>query len=152
VALALQAGGAWNTEVPQRDAGHNRNFQYYAQGIVNVALADRVSLGVVPSLLRNYAILSEESETQLSVGLYGRVRATRVTSALVEWNMSESGFNYAHDAFSVGLELETGGHFFKLIATNSTTLSMSQYLPGTNDSGAPRNWRLGFLITRLLKI
>ncbi len=152
LAAAVQIGGAWNTEVPERDAGNSRNFQYFAQFIVNTALFDRLSIGVVPSFLHNYAILSENAEEAFTVGLYSRFRVTSIMSLLAEWNVSDRTYTYSHDAVSFGFELETGGHFFKMVATNSTALNLSQYLPGTNEPADPKNWLFGFLITRLLKI
>ncbi|MBU2652561.1 MAG: hypothetical protein KKA81_16675 [Bacteroidetes bacterium] len=152
LAAAIQVGGAWNTEVPQRDAGHSRNFQYYAQLILNASFFDRLSLGVVPSFSHNYDIMSESAENEITVGLYSRFRTTRIMSLLVEWNAAESSYSYEYDAVSFGFEMETGGHFFKMVASNSTTLNLSQYLPGTAESADPKNWHFGFLITRLLKI
>jgi hypothetical protein len=147
---ALLAGAAWNTEYPGRDAGHNLNFQYFGQIIFNVLATKRLALGVVPSYLYNAVPESDEAEHAVTVGLYGQVYLSTLLSVIAEWNITEAGYYYKHDAAALGIELETGGHFFKIVVTNSTSLNLSQYLIGTNDEFKPDNWRIGFLITRLL--
>jgi hypothetical protein len=49
---------------------------------------------------------------------------------------------------AVGFELETGGHFFKMMVTNSVYLNPSTYLAGSDFPAADDQWRLGFIITR----
>lgn len=152
VSLALQGGASWNTEVAGRKAGHNRNFQFFGQVVVNALLGQKLAVGVVPSLLDNYAITSEERERMLTLGWYAQYRVTPVLKLIAEWNIAEAGFHYPHDAISTGFVLETGGHFFKVYATNTTSVATTLYLPGTNESADPENWHLGFTITRLLKL
>ena len=57
-----------------------------------------------------------------------------------------------HDAGALGIELETGGHFFKIVVTNSIRLNQAQYLAGAFSPFEPGEWRLGFNITRLLTL
>jgi len=82
--------------------------------------------------------------------LYGQYYVSSLMSLMVEWNVIEPGYYVKYDALAFGLELETGGHFFKLVFTNSTQLNTAPYLPGSVHSADPREWRFGFNITRLL--
>jgi len=106
---------------------------------------------VVPSYLYNSIPQSEDVEHTLTLGLYGQYYLSSLMSLVLEWNVIEPGYYVKYDAFAWGIELETGGHSFKLVFTNSTHLNTPQYLPGTVNSSAPREWRFGFNITRLLK-
>lgn len=151
ILIGFQAGAAWNTEVPGRDSGDSRNFQYYGQVIVNTMVGDRFALGLVPSYLYNIAIESEEIEQMLTLGIYGQYYVTKLLSFLGEWNITEASLYYKYDAVAFGIELETGGHFFKISVTNSVSLNPSQYLAGTNTRFEPDQWRLGFNITRILR-
>ena len=148
---ALVAGVAWNTDVPWRDGTHSRDFQLYGQAVVNFRLASKWAVGIVPTVLYNSILESEDVEQALTLGVYGQWYLTGLLSLLAEWNITEAGYYYRHDAAAFGIELETGGHFFKIVATNSTALNPSQYVIGTNDAFDPDEWRLGFNITRLLK-
>lgn len=149
--LAIQAGGAWNTaKRADRDRGDARNFQGYAQVIVNTMIADRLALGAVPSVVQNSNINSPDTENLFALGLYGQVYVNELLSLVAEWTPDLGGDGAPEQAAAFGFELETGGHFFKIFATNSVEINPSQYLAGTEQSFEPDNWRLGFMITRLL--
>jgi len=153
VKAAFQAGVAWNTHKrPDRARGNARNFQYYAQVIVNTMFRKRLALGVVPSYLHNSDINSLKTENLFAVGLLAQLYLNHVFSVLAEWTPRVSGDAAMENRpVSFGLELETGGHFFKIVATNSVYLNPSQYLAGTEYPFGARELRLGFLITRLLR-
>lgn len=152
VMIALQGGAAWNSDVPERDSGDPGNFQYYAQLIVNTEVADRLALGVVPSYLYNVLLDRIDPVQDLFFGFYGQLFLNDILSVNGEWNLGESRGDFEYDAGAVGLELETGGHFFKVFLTNSVRLNPSQYLVGTEFAFEPEEWRLGFAITRLLRL
>ena len=151
VLVAFQGGGAWSTEVPDREAGNSGNFQYYVQLIANTVLADRVALGVVPSYLHNVLLDESDPVQDLYWGLYGQLFLSDVFSLNAEWNFGKNRGEFEHDAGALGMELETGGHFFKIFVSNSTRLNPSQYLAGTDLPFRSDEWRLGFAITRLLR-
>lgn len=50
---------------------------------------------------------------------------------------------------SVGLEIETLGHVFKLLATNQVRMNPTQYLEGTPFGYDKDAWHFGFNITRV---
>jgi Membrane bound beta barrel domain (DUF5777) len=58
--------------------------------------------------------------------------------------------NYPHDAVSFGVEIETRGHFFKLLLANQVRMNPAQFLVGTPSAYGGGGWRLGFDVTRLL--
>lgn len=149
--VALQGGGAWSSDVPERDAGDPGNFQYYGQLIINALLSDRLALGVVPSYLHNSSLDRADPDHDLYLGLYGQLYLTEILSANGEWNLGGSQEDLDRDAAAFGVELETGGHFFKVFVSNSVRLNPTQYLVGTDLPFEPSEWRLGFSITRLLR-
>lgn len=150
VLLALQAGAAWSSDVPERDSGDPGNFQYYGQLIVNTLVGDRLALGLVPSFVYNVLLDRIDPVQDLYWGVYGQLFVTDIFSLNAEWNLGENRAELGHDPGAFGVELETGGHFFKVFLTNSVRLNPSQYLVGTDFAFDPDEWRLGFSITRLL--
>jgi hypothetical protein len=70
-------------------------------------------------------------------------------SLLGEWNFSDPWEDRLYDWGAFGVELEAGGHFFKLLLTNSTSTNPAQFLAGTPFKFEPEEWRLGFNITRM---
>jgi len=151
--LAAKGGIGWNSaKFANRSRGDARNFQYYGQLILNTLIAKKFGIGVVPSYLYNSDIFSSDYEHTITIGSYFQYYATSMMSFLIEWNANVSGLHKSHDGLAYALELETGGHFFKIIVTNSIFLNSSQQLPGSDFSFKSREWRFGFLITRLIKI
>jgi hypothetical protein len=150
LAAAIQGGLAWNTNIFGRSDTDSRNFQYYGQLIINAKLGGTLALGLVPSYLYNSDIFSDDYKENFGLGLYSVYYATGRLGMMFEYHTILSGYRLPYDLYSTGVELQTAGHFFKLFISNSVTLNPSQYLSGTNFEFKPREWRLGFMITRLL--
>lgn len=149
-AVAVVAGFGWDTNSPHYSSTDNRAFQYYAQLPVNSRFG-KLALGVVPSYVYNSIRQSEDIEQSFTLGTYAQYTLTRLMSLIAEWNFIEPGYYFEYHPMAFGIELETGGHFFKIVATNTNRLNPSQYLPGATHDASAENWQLGFNITRLLK-
>lgn len=150
VLVAARLGGAWNSDVADRDAGDSRNFQYYAQLIVNAMYAERFAFGVVPSYVDNSRITHRNRQYSFVVGLHAQYYITDVLNVVAEWIPTVTGWRTRHNTVAFGIELETGGHFFKIIASNNDLLNPAQVLAGASDSFNDGDLHIGFNITRLL--
>lgn len=148
--VALNGGVAWNTGLPTVDGLKDNESQAYAQVVVNVLVGERLALGVVPTFLRNPRVDDVEAANAFVLGLAGQFYLSPMVSLLGEWVVAEERPGLEHDAGTFGIEMETGGHFFKLILTNSARMNPTQLLGGTPFAFTPDEWRLGFNITRLL--
>jgi hypothetical protein len=151
VGIGIQAGGAFTTQevVAGRDKWNGRNFQYYGQLIINTLIAKKIGVGVVPSYLYNSHVACKDVEYSFTTGAYLQWYIIPMWSVLAEGNMTVTGYRGKYNSFAFGLELETGGHFFKIMIGNSASQNPSQYLAGSDLK--PGGWRLGFNITRVLK-
>jgi hypothetical protein len=145
--LAFAGGWAYNAERPD---GVDRATQWYGEAILNAGLGERFAVGLVPWVLRNPDLEAESPETTAGVGGYLQAYLTPQVSVLGEWNASEGFSDFTHDAGSLALQLETGGHFFTLMVTNSIRPNPSQFLAGADVGFEPGEWRFGFNVTRLL--
>lgn len=150
VEVAVMGGVAWNTEVFETEGATDNESQQYAQLILNAMLGGRFAVGVVPTYLRNPRILDTDTDNAFVLGLNGQAYLADWVSILGEWIVSESRPGQEHDAGTFGVELETRGHYFKLVFTNQARLNPTQNLGGTPSAFEPHEWRLGFNITRLL--
>jgi len=148
--LGLVGGASWNTDVAGRTVGDHRNFQFYGQLVVNTVIDDRLGIGFVPSFVHN-AVFEEVSATEaFSWGFYAHYYVSDLLALLAEWNVSDSLETFPYNAASIGFQLETGGHFFKIFLTNATSLNASQFLPGASNRFAFDELRLAFNTVRLL--
>jgi hypothetical protein len=151
IVAALRGGIAWNSNAPDRPGSDNKNFQYYGQIIINTLIQKKVGIGIVPSYLDNSYIFSADRQYSFTIGTDVVYYWTPLFHVIAEWNPTITGFRMASNPVSFGIELQTGGHFFKIILTNSTELNPSQFLAGTLQSVSNGNWHIGFNITRLLE-
>ncbi len=173
--FGVQTGVAWNLQEEAGDdhGGHQhvvlldaqsdnaaRNgeqadaneMQAYAQLIANAIFADRLAVGVVPTLLWNPRIESHDPETTVSVGLNGQLYLDGRWSLFGEWIISQSREDQEYDSGSFGVEIRTRGHSFKLLVTNQHQMNPTQTLAGAaEDFLDPDSWRLGFNIQRRLR-
>jgi hypothetical protein len=146
----MNLGAALNTHIGDRSHGDPRNFQYYAQFIFNTFLFRKLGIGFVPSYLYNSDILIDEVKRTLTLGIYSQYYFSEFWSLMLEWNPTVYGWRDNYNTFSLGIELETGGHFFKLFISNNSEINYTQFLAGADIRFSKDGIRLGFLITRLL--
>ena len=158
VMIGLMGGVAWNTDAPTAAGADENESQQYAQLMFNVLLGERLALGVVPTVFRNPTIEDAASATVFVLGLHGQLYLSDRVSFLGEWIISEDRSGpqrpdpnaQAHDTGSFGIEIETRGHFFKVVLSNQQRMNPTQVLGGTADEFTPGQWRAGFNIQRKL--
>jgi hypothetical protein len=160
VLTAIRVGAAWNrvrvsyfdsqSNLRTRHRNHKRNFQYYGQLIINTLIDKKIGLGLIPSYLINRDIRFENRESSFLLGINTQVYFMRHWSLLSDWVIIMSDKYDRYNQGAIGMELETGGHFFKLFVTNQVLLNPSQYLAGAQFPFDNDKLRLGFLVTRLL--
>ena len=161
VMIGLMGGVAWNTQAPTgpgRPGVEENESQQYAQLMFNALLGKRLAAGLVPTVFRNPSIDDAASETVFVLGLHGQLYVSDKVSFLAERIVSEDRSGpqrpdpnaQAHDSGSFGLEIETRGHFFKVVLSNQQRMNPTQFLGGTADEFTPGAWRVGFNIQRKL--
>ena len=148
--IGAMAGIATNTDPSLVEGAEDNEAQLYGQLMINTLVGDRLAIGIVPTYLRNPRIRDLEAENAFALGLHGQLYVSPSVSFLTEWIVSEEQAENANDGGTFGVELETRGHFFKIVLTNQTRLNPTQVLGGTSFDFEPDEWRLGFNITRIL--
>lgn len=154
--LAAAGGIAWNTgatEISNPGAGElqeDNEMQLYAQLLANVLVGERVAIGLVPTYLRNPRLLDEAADDALALGLQGQWYRGGAVSLHGEWIFTEAREGLEHDSGTFGIEIETRGHFFKIMVTNQSRMNPTHFLGGTPVPFELDELRLGFNITRLL--
>lgn len=149
--IAARGGIGWNTDPGRKDLSDSRDAQYYIQFIFNTMIDKRLAIGVVPSYLYNSHIYSVKVQDSFTLGTNIQYYISQNLSVLAEWNPTVSGWRNQYNSMAFGFEIETGGHFFKIILSNNPLLNPSQYLAGSDLSINSKDWRIGFNITRLLQ-
>lgn len=150
--VAAAGGVAWNTELSDLAGYDGNETQAYSQLILNARLGERLALGAVPTVLHNPRIKDDTAGNVFVLGLNGNVYLGSVLSLVGEWIVAGRREGLEHDTGSLGIQLETGGHFFQLLVTNSARPNPAQALAGSPTAFTPHEWRFGFNVTRLLSL
>lgn len=124
---------------------------YTGQLIVGRKETDRFSWQIVPS------VVGGKEGRVLAVGLGLREKITPRTTFNAEYipvlsRPSGRGNTGFYNSFSVGLDVETGGHVFQLHFTNSAGMAEPQFIAQTNGSWMDRGFRFGFNISRVFTV
>ncbi|RPI03077.1 MAG: hypothetical protein EHM72_02480 [Calditrichaeota bacterium] len=149
--FSLRGGVAYNGQIYDPIKNDGRRFQYYGQLIANTLINNKIGIGLAPTYLYNAHIFCVEPQYSLTLGNYIQFYISPSWSLFVEWNPTVSGWRQDFNSIAAGIELETGGHFFKILLTNNDKINTAQVIAGADRDAAQGDLRLGFMITRLIK-
>ena len=132
----------------------SKEFQAFASLIFNTLLFDRLAIGINPSYLNNTIPTCDCSTESYILGSYIQYYFNDdMTSIILEsvntlkgWRGDGSSPYY--DTYSLGVEFETGGHYFKLMLSNNNLINQSQVFNGASVPFSLKNLKFGFQITR----
>ncbi len=146
--------------LPPGDTWLFSNRLYYAhQLLIARKFNDRISLQLMPSVAHyNLVDSSKFSNNTFALGVGGRVKLTRRIALTGEYfyrltnaDLLTSG-QRTYNTFSLGLDIETGGHVFQLMFTNAQGLTERTFIGQTTDSWDKGALHFGFNISRLFTI
>ncbi|QHL89352.1 hypothetical protein GU926_05635 [Nibribacter ruber] len=128
---------------------------YTFQALVARKLTDRVSLQVAPTLVhRNLVPLSTDENNVYAVGAGGRFKLTKRTTFNAEYFYLLPGAtaDQFRNSLSLGVDIETGGHVFQLMATNSQGMIEQFFIPSNAGSWSKGDIYFGFNISRVFQL
>ena len=138
-----------------REVDKVNKLSYTFQFLVARKFNELVSIQLVPSLVhRNFVLTSAEKNDVFSVGFGGRVKLSKRLSLNIEYFYSfpnQLAAQYT-DPFSIGLDLETGGHVFQLLFTNASGMVADAVITETIGKWSDGDIRFGFNISRVFTI
>jgi hypothetical protein len=125
---------------------------YAGELLIARKVSSHLSLQVTPTWLHyNLVPTSNDKNDVFAVGLGGRMKITRRMSIDAEYDIVPSGqvvSTTTHNSFSLGWDIETGGHVFQLVFSNSQSMVESQYLTQTTGTWGKGDIYFGFNISR----
>ncbi len=136
---------------------------YFGQLLIARKFSDKLSLQLMPTLLHNN--LSESiylDNKMLSMGIGGRYKVTNRLSISAEYYKNivdkedyEEGSGKAYpyqDSFSLGFDIETGGHVFQLHLTNSRGMTEKHFIGQTLGTWGAGDIFYGFNVARTFSL
>ena len=140
---------------PNRDNYFRSRLTYVHQIVLARKFTSRLSLELVPSWVHFNLVSSPSDQSDIPVlAAGGRMKVSKRVSINAEYgyriqlNNDAANINDFYDSFSVGVDIETGGHVFQLQFTNSLPMFEMGFLTQTNDRWSGGGIHFGFNITR----
>jgi hypothetical protein len=134
----------------------NDRIYYSAQLLIARKFNRNLSLQLVPTYLHyNLVPGNGEKNNIFALGAGGRMKISKRMSINVEYDYLPSGqivSTDVHNSFSLGWDIETGGHVFQLVFSNSQSMLETQYITQTTGRWGNGDIYFGFNISRNFNI
>jgi hypothetical protein len=130
-------------------------FSFAHQIIVGRKFSERLSLQIAPVLVHVNQVdrISDKNDAFVIAGA-GRFKITQRSAITMEYGFRVFKYTQStyYNTFSIGYDIETGGHVFQMFVTNSLGLTENQFLTRTDTKWSNAGIRLGFNISRVFTI
>jgi hypothetical protein len=128
----------------------NDRLTYITQVLISRRLTDKISLELVPTYIhRNLYDPAIENDDQFALGAGGRVKIAKRLSLNVEYVYNADMPDFYRNPLSVGLDVETGGHIFQLLFTNSQSMTEAGYITHAAGDWGEGDFFFGFNLYRV---
>ena len=123
---------------------------YISQVLISRKLSDKISLELVPSYIhRNLYEPLIENDSQFSLGAGGRMKLSKRLALNLEYAYNFDMPDFYSQPLSVGLDIETGGHIFQLLFSNSQSMTEAGYLTHAAGDWGDGDFFFGFNLYRV---
>lgn len=114
-------------------------LSYVSEVLISRRFTENLSLQITPSFVnKNLVDTNIESHSQFLTGIGGRYKISKRVSLNAEYFYNFNHNSTYRNPLSAGVDIDTGGHIFQLLFTNSQPITEAGYL--TNATG---NWTKG---------
>lgn len=140
------------TELSETYLNTKYRTAYAAELLIARKVTSTLSLQVTPTWLHyNLVPTVDDKNDVFAVGLGGRMKITKRMSINAEYDVvpkNQVVSTTVHNSLSLGWDIETGGHVFQLVFSNSQSMLETQYLTQTTGTWGKGDIYFGFNISR----
>jgi hypothetical protein len=137
----------------------SNRFYYTNQVLIARKFSNSLSLQLMPTIVHyNLVDSSKFSNNTFAIGIGGRIKLSKRIALTGEYyyrltnaDLTVNG-QKTYNALSFGIDIETGGHVFQLVLTNSQGLSDRTFIAQTTDSWSNGAIHFGFNISRVFTV
>lgn len=136
---------------PGKELSFNQQLTYVSQLLIARKFSQGLSLQIIPSYIhKNSVKINEDPHGILALGMGGRIKLTKRMSLNVEYHhtLNPLASIDATDSMALGVDIETGGHVFQIILSNSITMIEKGFIAESTDRFLKGDIHLGFNISR----
>jgi len=143
-----------NKELPDGFTNVDR-LAYIGQLLVARKFNSRLSLQMMPTIVHKNAVDRRlENNEQFALGLGGRYKITKSVAFTSEYyyRLNTKELNPSFNTLGFGVDIETGGHVFQLVFTNTRGLTERAFITETEGDFAAGDIHFGFNVTRTFQL
>ena len=125
---------------------------YTAQLLISRKVNTNLSLELAPTFFHdNYVMVDDQDNSQYALGLGGRYKLGKRWSLNMDygWHLNRASDSPFKNPFSIGVDLETGGHVFQMHFTNSQAMNTNGFLGQATGDWGDGDIYFGFNLTRI---
>ena len=133
----------------------NQRLTHTAQLMISRKWNEKLSLQLSPTYMHeNLTTINTQDNGQFILAMGGRYKLSNRVSFNLDYGLHTNRSDEAtyRNTFSVGVEMETGGHVFQFQLTNSMGLNEAQFISNTTNQWNNAGIRLGFNLSRVFTI
>ncbi|MGY6648605.1 DUF5777 family beta-barrel protein [Wenyingzhuangia sp. IMCC45574] len=140
---------------PGKELSNNQKLTYVAQLLLARKFSSGFSLQIMPSYIHNNTVQHLNDPHDIyALGFGSRVKLTKRMSVNVEYHHTFNPLESinATNSLAFGVDIETGGHVFQIILSNSITMVEKGFITENTDRFFDGDIHLGFNISRAFQV
>jgi hypothetical protein len=140
---------------PTRENYFSSRINYSFQLLLARKISNGFSLQLMPSMVHRNFVDSREAENDVfAIGIGARQKITPSITLNIEYYYLLPGHtaDNFYNSLSIGMDIETGGHVFQFVLTNSLGMSENMFIPATTGNWLDGGIHFGFNIGRVFTV
>jgi hypothetical protein len=140
---------------PDRENYFSSRMFYAGQLIIGRKFSESFSMQLSPTIIhRNLVSTTDEENDVLAIGIAARQKLTRRLSINAEYIyvLPDQILDTYENSFSIGFDIETGGHVFQLHFTNSTSMIEKGFVAESTGDWFDGGIHFGFNVSRVFTL
>lgn len=127
-------------------------LSYASQLLISRRISNKLSLEIAPTFVRQNLVLEPfQNHEQFALGMGGRYKLGGRWSLNADYvaNFSRADQSIYNNAFTIGTDLETGGHVFQLLFSNAQSANEPGFISNAEGDWSEGDIFFGFNIVRV---
>ncbi len=127
-------------------------LSYTTQLLISRRVTNALSLELAPSFVRQNLVLEPfQAHNQVALGIGGRIKLNKRLSVNLDYvhNFDRAESSIYQDPFTIGVDIETGGHVFQLLFSNAQSTNEPGFISTAEGNWATGDVFFGFNIVRV---
>ncbi|WP_035084173.1 DUF5777 family beta-barrel protein [Aquimarina latercula] len=140
---------------PENEPTFSQKLSYVSQILIARKFSPAFSLQITPTYIhRNSVKINDDPHDIFAVGIASRLKLTKRISINGEYFYTANPLESidATNSLAFGVDIETGGHVFQIILSNSITMIEKSFITESTDNFFEGDIHLGFNISRAFQI